>query len=55
MTKEKKPRVCRYCGHELTKDDSPHRRQCFGCSMRRVARWRELLDEAKRKFDEEWA
>ena len=53
--KEKEPRVCRFCGKELTEDDSKSRDQCMSCSMKRLSRWYELQAEAKAKFDLEWA
>jgi DNA-directed RNA polymerase subunit RPC12/RpoP len=55
MTKAIKIRKCRYCGKELTEDDSPNRPQCKECSIKRLRRWYELQAEAKRKFDEEWS
>ena len=49
-----KVKLCRYCGKELTENDSKNRPQCFDCSWKRHHRWSELQAEAKRKFDEEW-
>lgn len=55
MTSETKTKVCRFCGKELTEGDPVSRPQCTSCSIKRIRRWHELQQEAKRKFDEEWS
>ncbi len=55
MTTKPKTKTCRFCGKELTAEDPIGRKQCIGCSTKRMMRWHELQAEAKAKFDAEWS
>lgn len=54
MATKTKTKYCRFRGKELTEEDPISRKQCTGCSFKRMRSWLELQAEAKRQFDEKW-